>query len=312
VANNVHDAQRLKELQALPLERKILITQTRIIEWYLHWEGKVYVSFSGGKDSTVLLHIARQCFPDIEAVFVDTGLEYPEVREHVKTFENVTWLRPEMNFRKVIETYGYPVISKRIAQYVKSARRNPDCVRAKYLKGEMGNSIFGGGGKYVYLTEAPFNIGDECCNVMKKRPMKKYAKRSGKHPIIGTMATESLSRKVAWLQHGCNAFDKSDPTSQPISFWTEQDVLQYIKLNHLAIPAVYGDIVENSRGVLSTTQCSRTGCVFCMFGCQNEKEPNRFQRLKITHPKLYEYCMRPWNKGGLGLDDVLKYINVKH
>ena len=113
---NVHDKQRLKELQALPLERKVLITQTRIIEWYKHYNGQVYVSFSGGKDSTVLLHIARQLFPDIEAVYVDTGLEYPELREFVKSIDNVTWLKPEMNFRQVLDKYGYPIISKEVSK----------------------------------------------------------------------------------------------------------------------------------------------------------------------------------------------------
>ena len=113
---NVHDKQRLKELQALPLERKVLITQTRIIEWYKHYNGQVYDSFSGVKDSTVLLHIARQLFPDIEAVYVDTGLEYPELREFVKSIDNVTWLKPEMNFRQVLDKYGYPIISKEVSK----------------------------------------------------------------------------------------------------------------------------------------------------------------------------------------------------
>lgn len=49
-----------------------------------------------------------------------------------------------------------------------------------------------------------------------------------------------------------------------------------------------------------------------MFGCHLEKEPNRFQRLKLTHPKLYEYCMKPWNQGGLGIADVLDFINVNY
>ncbi len=75
----VHDAERLKELQALDLNRKIMITQTRIIEWYEHYNGQVCVSFSGGKDSTVLLHIARKLYPNITAVFSKTGLEYPEI-----------------------------------------------------------------------------------------------------------------------------------------------------------------------------------------------------------------------------------------
>ena len=119
----VHDAQRLLELQALPLERKIQITQTRIIEWYQHYKGNVCVSFSGGKDSTVLLHIARQIYPNIPAVFSDTGLEYPEIREFVKSFDNVDIIRPKMNFGQVITTYGYPLIGKEVAEAIYYARR---------------------------------------------------------------------------------------------------------------------------------------------------------------------------------------------
>ena len=85
-----HTIQELKIRQALPLEAKIRMTEIRIREWVNEYgiDG-VYVSFSGGKDSTVLLHIARQIYPDIKAVFVDTGLEYPEIRQFVKTFDNV-------------------------------------------------------------------------------------------------------------------------------------------------------------------------------------------------------------------------------
>ena len=90
---NAYTRQDLSVMQAWPLERKIRVTQAKIIEWYHHYGGKVAVSFSGGKDSTVLLDLARRAFPDIPAVFVDTGLEYPEIREFVKTVPNVTWLR---------------------------------------------------------------------------------------------------------------------------------------------------------------------------------------------------------------------------
>lgn len=119
----VHDAERLKELQALPLERKIQITQTRIIEWYQHYGGNVCVSFSGGKDSTVLLHIARKLYPDIPAVFSNTGLEYPEIQRFVKSFDNVDIVTPSMNFGQVISTYGYPLIGKEVAEAIYYARR---------------------------------------------------------------------------------------------------------------------------------------------------------------------------------------------
>lgn len=94
----LHSREELEEMQRLPLQRKIQITTARIIEWYQHYDGKVYVAFSGGKDSTVLLDIVRRIYPDVPAVFSDTGLEFPEVREFVKSCENVTIVRPEMNF----------------------------------------------------------------------------------------------------------------------------------------------------------------------------------------------------------------------
>ena len=88
--------------------------------------------------------------------------------------------------------------------------------------------------------------------------------------------------------------------------------LKYIKIYDIPIASVYGEIKQDEDGKYYTTGCNRTGCVFCGFGCHLEKEPNRFQQLKETHPKLYEYCMKPWDEGGLGLDEVLNYINVKH
>lgn len=112
-------------MQAWPLPRKIQVTQTRIIEWYIKNKGQVYVSFSGGKDSTVLLDLVRRIYPEVPGVFLDTGLEYPEIRDFVKTKENIVWLKPEMNFRKVIETYGYPVISKTVAHSVCDADGHP-------------------------------------------------------------------------------------------------------------------------------------------------------------------------------------------
>lgn len=81
------------------------------------------VSFSGGKDSTVLLHIARQLYPNIPAVFSNTGLEYPEIQRFVKSFDNVDIVTPSMRFDDVITTYGYPLISKEVAEAIYYARR---------------------------------------------------------------------------------------------------------------------------------------------------------------------------------------------
>lgn len=298
----LYTRDELSYLQSLPLSRKVQITQARIIEWYQKNEGKVYVSFSGGKDSTVLLDIARSLYPDICAVFIDTGLEYPEVREFVKTYDNITWIKPEMNFRKVIEKYGYPLISKEVAHKIHDARRcpggkvaerfNPDNQRDK----KWGNAF--SVARWKYLLDSDIPVSHMCCDVMKKRPAHKFEKSSGMKPIVATMTCESVLRCTNWLKYGCNAFHAKRPISQPMSFWTEQDVLRYISEYGMKIASVYGDVVKTGDDTFCTTKCNRTGCVFCMFGVHLEKEPNRFQRLKVTHPKLWEYCMRPWHRGG--------------
>ena len=156
---------------------------------------------------------------------------------------------------------------------------------------------------------------------MKKNPMKQYEKETGRMPIVATMACESRLRKEHWLIHGCNAFDAKRPRSQPMSFWTEQDVLEYIYTRQIPYASVYGDIFIGEDGKYHTTGAQRTGCMFCMFGCHLEKEPNRFQKLAETHPKIYDYCIgggsetdgvwQPDNKG-LGLGKVLGYIGVNY
>ena len=290
------------------------ITKARIIEWYSKNNGKVYISFSGGKDSTVLLNIVRQLYPDVPAVFIDTGLEYPELREFVKTIPNVIWLKPKMNFRKVIETYGYPLISKEVAQKIYESRNNPNgYTKARFDDNSEYVKKYGkrySMSKWKWLRDSDIPISHKCCIIMKKKPAKEYEKESGLRPIIGTMTCESALRKTEWLKSGCNSFDGIRPQSKPMSFWTEQDVLLYLKKYKIPYASVYGEIVEDNLGRLSTTKCDRTGCVFCGFGCHLEKEPNRFQRLKITHPKLWEYCMKPWDKGGLGMKEVLEFIGV--
>ena len=302
----------LKVMQGYPLWMKIEKTKQRIREWYEYYNGEVYVSFSGGKDSTVLLHLVRSMYPDVEAVFSDTGLEFPEIKEFVKSFDNVTIVRPKKSFKKVIEEKGYPIVSKSVSNCVRLARKNiaegKDTIRVRQIRGLEKGSKFNKG-KWEFLLDAPFKISDECCNELKKKPLKNWQKESGKFPMMATMASEGGVRRSAYLQTGCNAFNSGK--SQPMGFWTEQDVFQYILDNELEIASVYGDIIEieNKKGekIYTTTGEKRTGCIFCGFGCHLEKEPNRFQRLKITHPKLYDYCMND-----LGMKEVLDYIDVEY
>ena len=327
------DAQKvifLRQKQSLPLEGKVILAQQRIREWYDHWGGQVYISFSGGKDSTVLMHLVKDMYPDVPAVFVDTGLEYPEVRKFATERADVV-LRPAMRFDQVIKKYGYPVVSKEVARAVQYAKRTGGKSKDFYMLRFDGKLLTKDGTKssfniekWKFLLDADFPISSQCCDVMKKAPIKAYAKETGRKAIIGTMADESRLRMVKYLQFGCNAYESKDPTSKPLSIWREQDILQYIKQNGLEIASVYGDIVERDQlqgqmrmfpdqwDELATTGVNRTGCMFCMFGAQCEKAPNRFQRMKETHPRQYAYCMKPVEEGGLGLKEVLEYIGVPY
>ncbi len=318
MSENIHDITRLRELQALPLERKIMITQARITEWYMRFNGQVFVSFSGGKDSTVLLDIARKCFPDIPAVFADTGLEYPEIRDFVKSVPNVTIVRPEKTFKRVILEHGYPVASKELSRKIHYAKKGSKWA-TKYIDGsavdsEGRPSRYAVSKRWMKLVDAPFEVSDYCCNVIKKSPIQKYQKETGRKPITAVMAIESSVRTQSWLRTGCNSFNTQKPMSKPMSFWTEQDVLHYLKKYNVPYSSIYGDIVPSpiNENLLTTTKYARTGCMFCMFGCHLEKEPNRFQKMKETHPKQWAYMLKPVSEGGLGLKEVLDYIGVKY
>ena len=375
-----HTRNDLLQMQSLPLSAKIQMTKRRISEWVEYFgEDGVYVSFSGGKDSTVLLNLVRNSYPEIPAVFVDTGLEYPEIREFVRTFENVVWLKPKMNFRKVIEKYGYPFFSKEISEciaesrkYIKILTYRQTDVHYAYRIADMivvdrrknkGNKsyqmlkegnipseileapvrikqLFGvkceqygdmyDRSRYLFMLEAPFEVSNMCCKVMKKAPVHAYSKETGRKPITAQMADESRLRTSKWLQNGCNALEAKNPISNPMSFWTEQDVLLYVKENDIPLASVYGDIVvdyfamdqcdnqmslsdygisENETPILKTTGCERTGCMFCGYGCHLEKSPNRFERMKQTHPKIYDYIMRSKSDGGLGYKEIIEWIN---
>jgi len=297
-------------LQSLPLDQKIELTIAKIKCWYESFNGQVAVSFSGGKDSSVLLWLVRRIYPEVPAVFCNTGLEYPELVRHVKAMPNVIIMRPKIPFNIVLLKHGYPLASKKVARGISILRHPTENNQNVYRLYDQGINRFGEqvngfriADRWRFLVDAPFECSDKCCSIMKKEPMARYQREHGRRQYVGTMAADSKARQKAYLQHGCNGYDMKDPKSMPMGFWTEQDVFRAIVKYQIKIPSVYGQVRSKSDGTMYCTGVKRTGCVFCMFAIHMEPSPNRFQRLYHSHPKLYRYCM-----DNLGLGDVMAYV----
>jgi len=281
--------------QALPLEIKIQYTKKRIKEWYKKWHGKIYIAFSGGKDSTVLLHIARSIDKNIPAVFCNSGLEFPEIVEFVKNTDNVTFLKPKLTFKQIIDKWGYPIISKENSQKIYQIRntKSKNLLNKRLYGDEKGYGKLPK--KWYKMIDAPFKISDHCCNIIKKYPSKNYEKESGNKPIIGTMCSDSSLRKQVYMRFGCNIWNGKRPRSCPISFWTEKDIWDYIHKFNVPYSKIYDMGYKN------------TGCMFCLFGVHRKNGNRKIKLMKKTHPKLYEYCL---NK--LNLKLPLDYLNIDY
>lgn len=306
----------LKIQQAYPLKAKVYLAKMRIREFYEAQKGMVYVAFSGGKDSQVLLHMVRSLYPEVPAIFSNTGLEYPEIVAHAMSLPNVIVVRPKLSFKQVIEKYGYAVISKKVSRQVHDLRHpTPNNVNTRNLRmtgvtkdgRKMGHMKLSD--KWMRLVEAPFKISDQCCAALKKEPLDSYAKISGRVPFMGMMAEESGARALAHQRVGCNVIGTKKDRSTPLGTWTNQDILHYILDEGLKIASVYGEIVEDpASGLLATTGESRTGCVWCLFGVQFDHtrgKLNRIQRLAVTHPQIHKYCTTV-----LGIGAVMDFLGL--
>lgn len=164
--------------------------------------------------------------------------------------------------------------------------------------------------RYRFLLNSPYKISAKCCDILKKEPAKEYEEKTGRKKFIGTMADEGELRKKSWLMYGCNVYE-GEIKSAPLSFWTTNDILEYIVKYDLDIPSVYGDIVEEKdetgKSIYRTTKCQRTGCMYCGFGC-HLKNDKRFELLSEELPKTYEFIMRKEN--GINYSEVIDYINT--
>ncbi|GHV05992.1 hypothetical protein FACS189416_6250 [Bacteroidia bacterium] len=289
--------EELKYRQGWTLEQKIDHSVGVVSAFLAKVGDKGYVSYSGGKDSGVMLDIIRR-FVDktVPAVFCNTGNEYPEVVKFVRETDNLTVIRPEIHIKQLIEKYGFPLISKEQSQYIRQAKHtNSEKLRNIRLNGSI-NGIGKIAERWKFLIDAPFDVSERCCYFLKKKPFAKFQKQTGLFPLIGTMAGESRLRLQKWLQHGCNLFDTDKTASYPLSIWTESDIWAYIRKFHLPYSPVYD------------LGLRRTGCMFCSFGC-HIKGDRRFYFLKEYKPKIYEHFMQMTNNG-VTYKEALRFCGI--
>lgn len=293
----------LKTLRHMNLDSKIIQTKY-LIKQAVNEFGieHVYISYSGGKDSTVLSHIAKSMYPNILHLFANTTNEYPETIEHIRWEKeengtNIITVIPidahgeVWTFKKVVERYGYPMYSKRVSNAIRTYQH----ALSERTKNNAQEYIDRNFKKYDKYKELP--ISDKCCDKLKKEPLRKKAKELGLEcAILGILASESYQREKDWLEYGCNVFhERKDNQSRPLSFWTEKDILDYIEQNNVRISKLYD------------MGYARNGCMYCGFGVHLEPDGyNRYQKLKVTHPIQFRYFIR--NFGNLMIEFEINIV----
>ncbi len=269
--------------------------------------------------------------------------EYIEQKYDIKIDLHV--VRSKTNFFDVVRTEGYPVASKKVARMINDVRKyfhehnlhfsdiadymDQGIDTANYLRSlnfpatvvlrlsgyTKENNVcktWSIPKKWRYLIDAPFDISDQCCNILKKQPLTLVQKEVKANPIFGTLAEDSEMRKNAYLTHGCNSFKNGHGKSTPMGFWTRQDVLRYLHDFNIPIAPPYGSIVQLDNGQFEFTGEHNTGCKLCLFGCHLEHEPNRIQRLANIEPNTYKFVMKSREEGGLGYREVMDYLGIPY
>lgn len=292
----------------MSLGNKVTTACHRIEEMWYETEGKCYVSFSGGKDSTVLLALIKLCeevltipVGGIPAVFSNTGIELGVTADFVRWckenwYANVQMIRPAHSFDWAVKHYGKPMLSKLRSHYLHQYRCG---TRTDSLMGVLIEGVSGTGKKTwqgrlaerdYHMLHDEFTIvpSEMCCNVLKKKPFEAYEKANGmKGAIIGLRASEGGVREAEAkhrMVHGgklCTAVTKRGIAKYPIIDWSDTDLEKFIKAYNVPLSDAY-----------TKYGFYRTGCMACPYGKQL---PNDLKYLHGHEPNRYKASMH-WLK----------------
>ena len=334
----------------MPYNDKLIWAKEKIID-FLNWcqkenKKEVLVSFSGGKDSTVLLDLVAKVHKEINSeIYLVPAyaieITFPSTVQFIKStveqyqdqypyIKNPLFVKPIKPWIDILKSKGYPIYSKKISTMLNRLKRSKTKTllskiafgiepSAKYkiskqrlflLDSEMTYFIDEQGNRINYF------FSEKCCDYVKGGL--KHDKRPS---FIGTMANESELRKQSWIKNGCNIYNQNHPMSRPLSIWNTNDIWTYIKENKLNINDAYG--YQPSKHNINELRFSRLGCTACPLGssleeyiankyskddklCNEYKYRNRFEKLYEYMPNLYESQI--WRTG---MYNIIADMNIK-
>ena len=292
--------KKITKIKKISLSQKVDFTVELLEKFYTAKKGQIYISFSGGKDSTVLLYLARLLFPNVVATFFNTGLEFPEIISFVNQKNNINIIHPKNNFKFIIEKYGIPYPTKMVAHTIDQIRNTKsDKLRDKLLNGCEKGNFRKLAKKWRHLLDYDIKFSAKCCTFLKVYPATKYKRETGLSPVLGVTSGESYLRDFYNNKQKNCFINENTIKLEPLKHWTQADILLFIKKRKIDISEIY------SKGY------KRTGCMFCLFGIKQETQgnnkKNRLQLLRETHPKQHNYIINKLNFKNLLDKENIKY-----
>lgn len=293
----------------MALDDKINDACHRIEELWYETDGKCFVAFSGGKDSTVLLALVKMCeevytIPEnaIPAVFCNTGIELGVTLDFIKWvkgnwYQNVVIVYPEKSFDWILKNKGKPMKSKMKSEYLERWGRG---ARTPAVVGSLVTGVLPTGNntarktrladKDMHMLSDDFEIkvSNKCCEYLKKRATKQYEKESGAvGSILGIRIEEGGSRQLnaqRRVKSGgklCTFQSHGKTVKAPIIDWTDEDIDGFVKRYNVPLSKAY--TVYGFR---------RTGCMACPY---SQALPTDLQYLHDYEPNRYKAAMH-WMK----------------